>query len=122
KRGLPTGYIRTLELLYGTIFTKTQGSEEVVRALLKAASIPSHLASMGKEAEGSDALLASWKNSIVLREIESLLILLEQPEEEQNKGRAPEASPPEPEANSIISSDTLEWQIPDGLVDRESSP
>lgn len=121
KRGLPTGYIRTLELLYGTIFTKIQGSEEVVRALLKAASIPSHLASMGKEAEGSDALLASWKNSIVLREIESLLILLEQPEEEQNKGRAPEASPPEPEANSIISSDTLEWQIPDGLVDRESS-
>lgn len=121
KRGLPTGYIRTLELLYGIIFTKIQGSEEVVRALLKAANIPSHLASMGKEAEGSDTLLASWKNSIVLREIESLLILLEQPEEEQNKGRAPGTSPPEPEANSIISSDTLKWQIPDGLVDRESS-
>jgi len=121
KRGLPTGYIRTLELLYAIIFTKIQGSEEVVRALLKAANIPSHLASMGKEAEGSDTLLASWKNSIVLREIENLLILLEQPEEEQNKVRAPGNSPPEPEANSIISSDTLEWQIPDGLVDRESS-
>lgn len=121
KRGLPTGYIRTLELLYGIIFTKIQGSEEVVRTLLKAANIPSHLASMGKEAEGSDTLLASWKNSIVLREIESLLILLEQPEEEQNKGRAPGNSPPDPEANSTISSDTLEWQIPDVLVDRESS-
>lgn len=123
KRGLPTGYIRTLELLYGIIFTKIQGSQEVVRALLKAANIPSHLASMGKEAEGSDTLLASWKNSIVLREIERLLTLLEQPEEEQEKeGRRPRDSPPEPEGSSVLSSDTLEWQIPDGFVDgRESS-
>ena len=60
KRGLPTGYIRTLELLWGLVFCKIQGSEEVVRALLRAANIPSHLATMGKEAEGSDTLLSSW--------------------------------------------------------------
>ena len=120
KRGLPTGYIRTLELLWGLVFSKIQGSEDVVRALLKSVNIPSHLASMGKESEGSDTLVSSWKNSIVLKEIESLLILLEQPEEEQNKGRELGASPPE--SGGSISSDALEWQIPDGLGDaRESS-
>ena len=115
KRGLPTGYIRTLELLWGLVFSKIQGSEDVVRALLKSVNIPSHLASMGKESEGSDTLVSSWKNSTVLKEIESLLILLEQPEEEQNKGRGLGDSPPEP--GGSISSDTLEWQIPDGLGD-----
>lgn len=118
KRGLPTGYIRSLELLWGLVFSKIQGSEEVVRALLKTANLPSHLASMGKESEGSDTLLASFKNSIVLRDIEKLLTALEQPEEDQHKGgRAPADSPPEPEGSSVVSADNLEWHIPDGLGD-----
>ncbi|KAL2845710.1 fungal-specific transcription factor domain-containing protein [Aspergillus pseudoustus] len=112
KRGLPTGYIRTLELLWGLVFTKIQGSEEVVRTLLRAANIPSHLATMGKEAEGSDTLLSSWKNSGVLREIERLLTVLEQPEDEQERARAHgEAQSPDG-----ISSETLEWHLPDPLV------
>ncbi|PLB43737.1 hypothetical protein P170DRAFT_418031 [Aspergillus steynii IBT 23096] len=121
KRGLPTGYIRTLELLWGLVFCKIQGSEEVVRALLRAANIPSHLATMGKEAEGSDTLLSSWKNSIVLKEIEKLLVSLEQPEDEQDKGTRPgeNDSPADAEGSSV---DVLEWQIPEGLViDRENS-
>ncbi|KAL2828506.1 fungal-specific transcription factor domain-containing protein [Aspergillus cavernicola] len=125
KRGLPTGYIRTLELLWGLVFTKIQGSEEVVRTLLRAANIPSHLATMGKEAEGSDTLLSSWKNSIVLKEIERLLTSLEQPEDEQQeRSRIPGEldSPADVEGSSVLSSETLEWHLPDPLGDgRESS-
>ncbi|KAL4866450.1 quinic acid utilization activator [Aspergillus spectabilis] len=120
KRGLPTGYIRTLELLWGLVFTKIQGSEEVVRTLLRAANIPSHLATMGKEAEGSDTLLSSWKNSVVLKEIERLLTFLEQPEDERITGELD--SPAEAEANNVLSSETLEWHLSDPLGDgRESS-
>ncbi|PWY73205.1 quinic acid utilization activator [Aspergillus sclerotioniger CBS 115572] len=119
KRGLPTGYIRTLELLWGLVFNKIQGSEEVVRALLKAANIPSHLATMGKEAEGSDTLLSSWKNSIVLREIERLLTFLEQPEEEGNRLPGESDSPQDAE---VLSADVLEWNLPEVLGDgREGS-
>ncbi|KAF7622201.1 hypothetical protein AFLA_008747 [Aspergillus flavus NRRL3357] len=124
-RGLPTGYIRTLELLWGLVFCKIKGSEDVVRALLKAANMPSHLSTMGKEAEGSDTLLFSWKNSAVLRDVERMLSLLEQPEDEQDKElRAPgdNDSPQDAEGSSVLSSDTLEWYIPEGLGDgRESS-
>ncbi|KKK19480.1 hypothetical protein P175DRAFT_0453395 [Aspergillus ochraceoroseus IBT 24754] len=126
KRGLPTGYIRTLEVLWGLVFTKIQGSEEVVRALLRTANMPSHLATMGKEAEGSDTLLSSWKNSIVLKEIERLLTFIEQPDEEQQDrgGRAPGDvdSPQDAEGSSVLSAENLEWQCPDLLGDgRESS-
>ncbi|KAL5336990.1 fungal-specific transcription factor domain-containing protein [Aspergillus crustosus] len=122
KRGLPTGYIRTLELMWGLVFTKIQGSEEVVRTLLRAANIPSHLATMGKEAEGSDTLLSSWKNSIVLKDIERLLTFLEQPEDEQERiTRIEQDSPADAEANSVLSSETLEWHLPDQGDLRESS-
>ncbi|EAW07687.1 putative C6 transcription factor QutA [Aspergillus clavatus NRRL 1] len=120
KRGLPTGYIRTLELLYGLIFCKIHGSEEVVRTLLKTSNMPSHLATMGKETEGSDTLVSSWKNSSVLKEIERMLTLLDQPEEEQDKiDRAVEenGSPREAEGSRVHTVDTLEWQLPEGLTD-----
>ncbi|GES59072.1 quinic acid utilization activator [Aspergillus terreus] len=121
KRGLPTGYIRTIELLWGLVFCKIQGSEEVVRALLKQANMPSHLATMGKEAEGSDTLLSSWKNSVVLRDIEKMLLFLEQPEEEQNRA-AENESPADAEGSSVLSADALEWHMPESTADgREHS-
>ncbi|KAF5864451.1 hypothetical protein ETB97_007554 [Aspergillus alliaceus] len=125
KRGLPTGYIRTLELLWGLVFCKIKGSEDVVRALLKATNMPSHLSTMGKEAEGSDTLLFSWKNSAVLRDVERMLTLLEQPEDEQDKEqRAPGDgdSPQDAEGSSVLSSDTLEWCMPEGLGDGRENP
>ncbi|KAL3468231.1 fungal-specific transcription factor domain-containing protein [Aspergillus heterothallicus] len=121
KRGLPTGYIRTLELLWGLVFTKIQGSEDVVRTLLRAANIPSHLATMGKEAEGSDTLLSSWKNSAVLKEIERLLTFLEQPEDEQERTRGL-GDIYSPDGTNGLPSETLEWHLPDTLGDpRETS-
>ncbi|KAL4894077.1 fungal-specific transcription factor domain-containing protein [Aspergillus ambiguus] len=119
KRGLPTGYIRTIELLWGLVFCKIQGSEDVVRALMKQANMPSHLATMGKEAEGSDTLLSSWKNSFLLKDIEKMLLFLEQPEDER---AAENESPPDAEGSSVLSADALEWHMPESGADgREHS-
>ncbi|GFF84499.1 hypothetical protein CNMCM6936_002390 [Aspergillus lentulus] len=119
KRGLPTGYIRTLELLWGLVFCRIKGSEEVVRALLRTANMPSYLATTGKEAEGSDDIVSSWKNSAVLKDIERMLTFLDQPEEEQDKAiRGPgETDSPEAGGSSALSSDALEWQLPEGVTD-----
>ncbi|OQD63445.1 hypothetical protein PENPOL_c009G08101 [Penicillium polonicum] len=122
KRGLPTGYIRSLELLWGLAFQKIQGSEEVMRALMRSINLPSHLATMGKEAEGSDALLASFKNSTVLRDIERILVVLEQPEEERERNLHAYGEGETPlDVEAILSSaEAQEWQIPEGMEAHET--
>jgi len=122
KRGLPTGYIRSLELLWGLVFQKIHGSEDVMRALIRSINLPSHLATMGKEAEGSDTLLSSFKNSTVLRDIEQILELLEQPEEEREHVFQAYGDSDTPlDVNGILaSSEALEWHIPEGLEQRET--
>lgn len=115
KRGLPTGYLRTLELLWGLVFGKIQGSERTVRALMTAENIPAHLASMGKDAEPSDGLVSAWKNSGVFKEIERVLTLLEQGEDGPHKAdQGPGDNDSLPDLEGAISGDILEWHIPDG--------
>lgn len=122
KRGLPTGYIRSLELLWGLVFQKIQGSEDVMRALMRSINLPSHLATMGKEAEGSDTLLSSFKNSTVLRDIERMLVVLEQPEEERERSLQAYGDGDTPlDMDAVLaSSEAQEWQIPEGLDYRET--
>ncbi|CAG8887065.1 unnamed protein product [Penicillium egyptiacum] len=122
KRGLPTGYIRSLELLWGLTFQRIQGSEDVMRALMRSINLPSHLATMGKETEGSDALLASFKNSAVLRDIERILIILEQPEEERERNLQVygEGETPLDVEGILSSAEAQEWQIPEGMEARET--
>ncbi|KAJ5894021.1 hypothetical protein N7495_005712 [Penicillium taxi] len=122
KRGLPTGYIRSLELLWGLVFQKIQGSEDVMRALMRSINLPSHLATMGKEAEGSDTLLSSFKNSTVLRDIERILVVLELPEEERERNLqliSDEHTPLDID-RILASSEAHEWQLPEGLEQRET--
>ncbi|KAJ5091798.1 hypothetical protein NUU61_006668 [Penicillium alfredii] len=123
KRGLPTGYIRSLELLWGLVFQRIQGSEDVMRALMRSVNLPNHLATMGKEAEGSDTLLSSFKNSTVLRDLEQMLVFLEQPEEEKERllQAYGEADTPLDVEGILSSSGAQEWQIPQGLDTRETS-
>ena len=122
KRGLPTGYIRSLELLWGLVFQKIQGSEDVMRALMRSINLPSHLATMGKEAEGSDTLLSSFKNSTVLRDIERMLVVLEQPEEERERTLQAYNDGDTPlDVDAVLASaEAHEWQIPEGLDYRET--
>lgn len=122
KRGLPTGYIRSLELLWGLVFQRIRGSEDVMRALMRSINLPSHLATMGKETEGSDALMASFKNSTVLRDIERILVILEQPEEERERSLQEYGEGETPlDVDGILSSaDSQEWQLPESMEVRET--
>ncbi|KAJ5218566.1 uncharacterized protein N7498_000665 [Penicillium cinerascens] len=122
KRGLPTGYIRSLELLWGLVFQKIQGSEDVMRALIRSINLPSHLATMGKEAEVSDTLMSSFKNSTVLRDIERILAVLEQPEEERERlfQAYSDSDTPLDIDGILASSEARQWQIPEGLEQRET--
>jgi hypothetical protein len=77
---------------------------------------------MGKEAEGSDTLLASFKNSTVLRDIERILLVLEQPEEERERSLQAYGEGETPlDVDAILSSaEAQEWQLPEGLEARET--
>lgn len=123
KRGLPTGYIRSLELLWGLVFQKIQGSEDVMRAMMRSINLPSHLATMGKEAEGSDTLLSSFKNSTVLRDIERMLLVLELPEEERDRSMQAYGDGDTPlDVDGILaSSEAQEWQLPEAMEQRETT-
>lgn len=113
KRGVPTGYIRALELLLGLVFNKIPGGEETVLALLKAANLPRRLATTVKDLDESDVFYSSWKNSTVLKEVDKTLMTPEQPEDDHNKRDI--ASPDYAEA--ILSAGSLEWHLPEGLWD-----
>lgn len=118
KRGLPTGYIRTLELLWGAVFSTIKGSEDVVRVLLRTVNIPGHLATMNKEGDNPDSFLSGWKNSIVLKEIERLLTALEQSDGDSgttNLDDGGEATSRPVEVFNLPALKDAEWQVPEGM-------
>ncbi|KAL1956999.1 hypothetical protein VTO42DRAFT_6488 [Malbranchea cinnamomea] len=118
KRGVPTGYLRTLELLWGLVFSQIRGSEQAVRTLLKTVNIPGQLGQISKDGEGSNTYLSAWKQSSVLKEVERVLASLEQPEEETNRHNQAPASSASPEDSDSINQLSLEWHVPDGLDQR----
>jgi hypothetical protein len=77
---------------------------------------------MGKEAEGSDTLLSSFKNSTVLRDIERILVVLEQPEEERERNLQAysEGETPLDVDGILASAEAQEWQMPEGMEARET--
>lgn len=94
-----------------------------MRALMRSINFPSHLATMGKEAEGSDTLLSSFKNSTVLRDLERMLVMLEQPEEERDGSAWTHGDEDAPvDVDGILaSSEARKWRIPEGLDNRGTS-
>lgn len=118
KRGLPTGYIRTLELLWGAVFSTINGSEDVVRVLLRTVNIPGHIAAMNKEGENPDTFLSGWKNSTVLKEIERLLTAFEQSDGDPgtiNLDDIGEITSRPVEAFNLPALKDAEWQVPEGM-------
>jgi hypothetical protein len=69
KRGLPSGYVRVLEMLWGTVLSTIPGSEEAVTTLTERISC-----------SGTDwrlSMLEKWKASTLLKEVERLLLDVE---------------------------------------------
>ncbi|KAL2186055.1 hypothetical protein L209DRAFT_754597 [Thermothelomyces heterothallicus CBS 203.75] len=87
KRGVQTGYIRTLELALGWVFEKVPGSEEALGALF--AHEGGHRAPFlaGQDPSGADRLQKRWRNSRVHRRIDRIL--------------SGEASAPSPEHHAL---------------------
>jgi hypothetical protein len=111
KRGVPTGYIRTLELLWGIIFSEVKGSEHVAQVLFRTKDIPNHLANMSRDGESANTYLSAWKNSAVLKDIEGLL---QQPEGDPNTSNldGTERDPPRSaETFGMLTPKLFEWHV-----------
>lgn len=70
KRGLPSGYVRLLEMLWGCLLDTIEGSGEVVIALLT-----ERVAKRGGQWRSS--MLEKWKSSTLLKEVERILPIVE---------------------------------------------
>lgn len=116
KRGVPTGYLRTLELLCGLVLRQIHGSEDVLRALLRSVNIPSQLGQISKDGEGSNSLLAAWKHSSVMKDIERILSGPDQSETdgERNARIQTTASNASPNGYNQLTPESWQWRLPEG--------
>lgn len=73
KRGVQTGYIRTLELALGWVFEKVPGSEDTLSALLAHEGGQGQTILTGKDPSGADRLQKRWRKSRVHRGIDRIL-------------------------------------------------
>lgn len=73
KRGVQTGYIRTLELALGWVFEKVPGSEDTLSALLAHGGGQGQTILTGKDSIGADRLQKRWRKSRVHRGIDRIL-------------------------------------------------
>ena len=73
KRGVQTGYIRTLELALGWVFEKVPGSEDTLSALLAHEGGQGQTILAGKDPRGADRLHKRWRRSRVHQGIECIL-------------------------------------------------
>lgn len=80
KRGLPEGYVRGLEKLWGISLRKSEGLEEEVLNIIGGVTNttdPSALAKIWNDKEDGETLLETWRRSNVYQELERLLPLLD---------------------------------------------
>ncbi|KAI0102678.1 fungal-specific transcription factor domain-containing protein [Nemania sp. FL0031] len=73
KRGVQTGYIRTLEMALGWIFDKIPESENALHGLLTHEGGQGRLLLAGKDTSAGTRLHRRWRKSIVHAEIERVL-------------------------------------------------
>src|SRR5215469_10353725 len=71
KRGMQTGYVRTLELSLAWSFTNIPGVEEGLKHALQDANVQATIS--GKDVEGSNKLHKKWRRSVICKRIDRLL-------------------------------------------------
>lgn len=86
KRGLPTGYVRSIEILLGLVFRHVEGSEALVSMLLDTNSNvtdPKALSLLTVEDKPrTESLAEHWRKSMIAKQIELLLPTAESLEDE----------------------------------------
>ncbi|KAI1333907.1 hypothetical protein F5Y15DRAFT_403525 [Xylariaceae sp. FL0016] len=73
KRGVQTGYIRTLEMALGWIFDKIPGSEDSLYSLLTHEGGQGRSLLTGKDSAAGNRLYKRWRRSTVQKEIDRVL-------------------------------------------------
>ncbi|ROW04709.1 hypothetical protein VMCG_04859 [Cytospora schulzeri] len=73
KRGVQTGYIKTLEVALAWLFDKVPGTEDALENLLMHDGDQGQSLLVGKESERSNRLHKRWRKSKVQKEIERIL-------------------------------------------------
>lgn len=79
KRGLPEGYVRGIEKLWGLAIREVEGVEDEILAVFNGDETNETLISIWRNEDGlqSDSLAEVWRKSQLSRELERLLPILE---------------------------------------------
>lgn len=96
KRGLPEGYVRGLEKLWGLTIREVDEIEDNILGILSGGPDTrsvDNLAAVWNDREGSETLLETWRKSRIARELERLLPILDSVEEKPGKRKRPEPGP-----------------------------
>lgn len=94
KRGLPEGYVRGLEKLWGLTIREAEGVEDTILSILGGAEDGHEFETLARrwnDREGSETLLETWRKSRISQELERLLPILDSVEEKPGKRKRPES-------------------------------
>jgi Fungal specific transcription factor domain/Fungal Zn(2)-Cys(6) binuclear cluster domain len=104
KRGLPEGYVRGIEKLWGLTIREAEGIEKTVLAILAGGGDDNGLEVLSKiwnDRDSSETLLETWRKSRISRELEKLLPILDSAEEKSSKRKRMEIGPWQAAESSI---------------------
>lgn len=87
KRGLPEGYVRGLEKLWGLTIREVEGVEENVLLVITGDDGNDTLSRVWNDDGNSDNLVEIWRKSHISRELERLLSIVEPPVENGKRKR-----------------------------------
>jgi hypothetical protein len=107
KRGLRAGYVRVLEMLWGLMFCKLEGNEQLVRSFFRGAGGENHvepLLAILRDGTATESLLKAGRESRVCDDIHRLLPFLEENENEslEVSGQRREGMQGMPETETLV--------------------
>ncbi|KAL2194129.1 fungal-specific transcription factor domain-containing protein [Corynascus similis CBS 632.67] len=122
KRGVQTGYIRTLELTLGWVLEKVPGSEETLGALLAQDGGHGVPILAGRDPGGADRLQKRWRKSRVHRRIDRILSGEAAAPSPEQHGLSPSADASDTEGNQIRARLESDSAAPDATSVMENAP
>ncbi|KFY85492.1 hypothetical protein V500_08387 [Pseudogymnoascus sp. VKM F-4518 (FW-2643)] len=94
KRGLPEGYVRGLEKLWGISLRNADGLESTILKIIETGDTDPHsLAKIWNDKEGNETLVETWRRSKVYQELDRLLPLLDLSDDKPGKRKRTDAGP-----------------------------
>jgi hypothetical protein len=106
KRGLPEGYVRGLEKLWGLTIREAAGVEETILNTLNGGEDGNDFEALSRvwnDREGTETLLETWRKSKISRELERLLPILDLVEDKPGKRKRPGSSSTRAEGGGDVS-------------------